>query len=146
MVTTQRPSVERSAAPRHDGPWRDLLASPVTAAAAIWLSAALVAVLAPDMVTGSAHEHLPIAAMTIWIWTLAATGYVLMAARRGSSLELTLGTAAVWLTVLLVAVFAPAMVTGTDPTQIPIAALVAPPVGTLATGFLALHEVVRGGR
>ena len=124
----------------------ELLTSPVAAASSIWLFAALVAVLAPDMVTGSEHGHMPIAAMTIWLWTLAATGYVLMAARLGSSLELSLGTAAVWLTVFVVAVFAPTMVTGSDPTQIPIAALVAPPVGTLATGFLALHDVLRQRR
>ena len=140
VVTVQRPDSAGPATQPGRGPGVALLTSPVTAVAAIWLSAALVAVLAPDMVTGSEHGHLPIAAMTIWLWTLAATGYVLLAARRGSSLELTLGTATVWLMVFLVAVFAPTMVTGADPTEIPIAALVAPPVGTLATGYLALHD------
>jgi hypothetical protein len=35
------------------------------------------------------------------------------------------------------------METGTDPTRIPIAALVAPPVAAVVTGFLALSQATR---
>ncbi len=41
------------------------------------------------------------------------------------------------------AVLAPVMETGSDPTQIPIAALVAPPVAAAVTGFLALGQATR---
>jgi hypothetical protein len=40
----------------------------------------------------------------------------------------------------LVAIFAPVMVTGTDPTTIPLATLVAPPVAAVATGMLSLRQ------
>jgi len=53
------------------------------------------------------HEHLRIAAMTVWPWTFAATAYVMMGA--------------------------------------PIAALLAPPVGALATGLVALHAATHQG-
>lgn len=122
---------------------RTALESSATAVAAIWLCSALIAVLAPDMVTGSQQEHLPIASLTVWVWTATATAYVLMATRGGSSLALVVGVTAIWVGVLVAAVAAPLMVTGTDPTQVPLAALVAPPVGAITTGFLALHHAGR---
>ena len=119
---------------------RAVFESTATAVASIWVSSALVAVFAPDMVSGSEHEHLPLAALTVWLWTLTATAYVLMGARRTTSVTLVVGVAAVWAAVFVVAVAAPTMVTGSDPTEIPIGALLAPAVGALATGFLALHH------
>jgi hypothetical protein len=119
---------------------RAVFESTATAVASIWVSSALVAVFAPDMVSGSEHEHLPLAALTVWLWTLTATAYVLMGARRTTSVTLVAGVAAVWAAVFVVAVAAPTMVTGSDPTEIPIGALLAPAVGALATGFLALHH------
>jgi hypothetical protein len=125
---------------------RAVFESTATAVASIWVSSALVAVFAPDMVSGSEHEHLPLAAITVWLWTLTATAYVLMGARRTASVALVGGVVAVWVAVFLVAVAAPRMVTGSDPTEIPIAALMAPAVGALATGFLALHHATTEAR
>ena len=125
---------------------RTALESSVTAVAAIWLCSALIAVLAPDMITGAQQEHLPIASLTVWVWTATATAYVLMATRGGSSSTLVVGITAIWVGVLVAAVAAPLMVTGTDPTQIPLAVLVAPPVGAITTGFLALQHAGRDTR
>jgi hypothetical protein len=50
------------------------------AVAGLWLAMAFTAVFAPDLITGSQHEHLPIVAMTIWMWGMVATGFVLFGA------------------------------------------------------------------
>ena len=67
------------------------LESPLTALAGIWLSAALMALGAPDMVSGSQHEHLPLALITVWLWAAAATAYASMTPSRGSLARWTLG-------------------------------------------------------
>ncbi|MET0779983.1 MAG: hypothetical protein ABWZ16_00510 [Microbacterium sp.] len=76
--------------------------------------------------------------MTVWPWTAAAVGYVLLAGGRSGSRDLVVGVTFVWAVVAVLAIAAPTMVTGTDPTRIPLAALIAPPFGTVATGFLAI--------
>jgi hypothetical protein len=114
------------------------------ALAAIWLSTVAAALFAPDMVTGSAHERLPIAAMTGWVWAIVATGYVLMGARGGRSAPgLVLGTTVTWAIVGIAVVFGPALVTGSDPTTIPLTAMLAPVAGAVVTGFLALDNATR---
>ena len=119
---------------------RSWVRSPAAPLAAIWFSSALVAVGAPDMVSGSAQEHLPLASFTVWLWTIAATGYVLLATRVSTPPYLTWGTTVIWLAVLLVAVLSPVMETGSDPTRIPLAAVLAPAMGALATGMLSVHS------
>jgi hypothetical protein len=105
----------------------------------IWAASALTAIAAPDMVSGSAHEHLPLAAITVWLWAAVATGYAAMTP-VGNARDWLLGVGIVWAAMAAAAVFAPVMETGSDPTQIPIAALVAPPVAAAVTGFLALSQ------
>ena len=128
--------------------------APGIAVAAIWVATLFFSLFAPDMVSGSAQEHLPIAGITAWLWAAAATGYVLVAARgrdrgqdRGDDpgpwLGFELSIVAIWVVVALAGIFAPEMVTGTDPTRIPIAAIVAPVAGMVATGFAALHVATR---
>jgi hypothetical protein len=34
----------------------------------IWIAVVVISVFAPDMVSGSEREHLPIAAFTTWFW------------------------------------------------------------------------------
>ena len=121
--------------PRHD-----FLNSPATAMVVVVLASTVVALLAPDMVTGSTHEHPPLAALTVWPWTAAAVGYVFMAGRRNDSRDLVLGVTFIWVVVAALALAVPTMITGTDPTQIPLSALIAPPFGALATGFLAISH------
>ena len=127
--------------------------APVVSVSAIWLATLVFSVFAPDLVSGAQQGHLPIAGLTAWVWAAAATGYVLMATRsRGPSdddsrwigLELSVGV--VWAVVALAGIFSPELVTGTDPTRIPLAALVAPVAGMVATGFVALHAATRDTR
>lgn len=120
--------------------WEGVMASPATAVAAIWVASTVAAVFAPDLVSGSEQDHIPIAAISIWLWTLVATGYVLLATRAGASTTLTVATSAIWAAVAVVVLAAPVMVTGTDPTSLPITALLAPPIGAVATGFVAIHH------
>jgi hypothetical protein len=124
--------------------WGDLWDSPMTAAAAIVVAAAVASLFAPDLVTGSEHEHFPLVALTIWPWAGAAIGYVLMAGRRGRARELVLGAIFVWAAVAILVIAVPAMVTGTDPTRIPLAALIAPPFGAVVTGFLSIAHARAG--
>jgi hypothetical protein len=113
----------------------------LVAVGVIWVASAVTAIAAPDMVSGSEHEHLPLAAITIWLWTAVASGYAAMtpvADRRDWLVAVVL----VWAAMAATAIAAPVMETGSDPTRIPIAALVAPPVAAVVTGFLALNQAV----
>ncbi len=118
------------------GPW----SSPWTAVAAVWASSIALAVFAPDMITGSEHEHLPLAMMTIWPWSAAATAFALMTPTGRSLRDWTVGVAVLWTGVFLAGVFAPIMVTGTDPTRIPLAVVIVPPVAAMITGLMSLHQ------
>ncbi len=107
---------------------------------AVWTGIVLTSVFSPDMVSGSEHEHLPLAAITAWIWGLAASGYLVMLAfipDRPADAALWRGLvaaiAAVWLVGSALAILGPVLVTGSDPTRIPLAALIAPPVANIAT-------------
>lgn len=124
--------------------WGEVWDHPMTAVAAIAITATLASIFAQDMVTGSEHEHLPLVALTIWPWAAAAAGYVLMAGRRGPARQLDLGVIVVWAAVAIVAIAVPPMVTGTDPTRIPLAALIVAPFGAVVTGFLAIAHARTG--
>ncbi len=130
--------------PTHRSGWVGF--APWVAVAAIWVPTLLFSLFAPDLVTGSQQEHLPLGGLTAWLWAAAATGYVLMAARSGEPsddpsrwLGFGLSVATIWVVVAVAGIFAPELVTGTDPTRIPLATLVAPIAGMVATGFVALH-------
>jgi hypothetical protein len=114
---------------------------------AIWLAAVLISVFSPDMVHGSEQEHLPIAALTSWLWGSVASAFVLIAVvigygrfrdgRHVTWFLIALATIVIWAAVTIVSISTPRLVTGTDPTKIPLAAMIAPVVGTAATGFVA---------
>jgi hypothetical protein len=109
----------------------------------IWASVALVSLFAPDLVSGSEHEHLPLAAITVWIWGVVATGYLVLlaqirdernleaAAWRNAAIAVTV----IWLATAVVAIFGPDLVTGSDPTEVPLAALIAPPFAAVGTAM-----------
>jgi hypothetical protein len=109
----------------------------------IWVAVTLVSVFAPDMVSGSEQEHLPIAAFTTWFWGLIGTMAFIWAmgrVRRSTDAEstwvgLTIATLIFWGGATIVAIAAPVFVTGSDPTRIPIAAFLAPVAAAVLTGL-----------
>ena len=50
----------------------------------IWVSVVLASVFAPDLVSGSQQEHLPLVGLTAWLWGAIATGIVVLTALEGS--------------------------------------------------------------
>jgi hypothetical protein len=112
----------------------------LTAVSAIVVAILLSSLFSPDMVTGSQQEHLPIAAFTDWLWGAAAIGYLAFVRRGRSDPTLGISVTVLWAAVALTSIFAPEFITGSDPTSIPIAAMIAPVIGTIVTGFLALNS------
>ena len=45
----------------------------------LWLALALSSVFAPDLLSAD-YDHVPIVALTIWVWGAVATGFVLFGA------------------------------------------------------------------
>jgi hypothetical protein len=111
----------------------------LAAMASVALAVVLASALSPDMVTGSNHEHLPIAAFVDWLWGAVAIGYLSFVRGARAEPALAISVAVLWLAVAATAILAPVFVTGTDPTSIPLAAMLSPIAGAVATGFLALH-------
>jgi hypothetical protein len=116
----------------------------------LWLAMALSSVFAPDLIS-DAQDHVPIVALTIWIWGAVATGFVLFGAAfptgdRMARWGLPVAVLGIWAAVALVSIFAPTIVTGSDEaivagsgqTIVPVAGLFAPPAGAIATGFACL--------
>jgi hypothetical protein len=120
--------------------WHAALESTATAITAIWVATAAIAIWAPDLVSGSQHEHLPIALATTWLWACLASAYAAMTPQRSSRAGWTWSVTSLWVVTAAVCVFAPAMVTGTDPTRIPLGVLVAPPVAAAVTGLLSMRQ------
>jgi hypothetical protein len=108
----------------------------------LWLAMALSSVFAPDLIS-SAQDHVPLVAITIWMWGAVATGFVLFGAAfpardRMARWGLTLAVLGIWSAVALVSIFAPTIVAGSDGTIVPVAGLFAPIAGAVATGFACL--------
>lgn len=121
-----------------DGSWMMWTA---TGVAGIWLAVILITLFAPDMITGSQQEHMKVAAFATWLWGLIASTVFLkgMGKLRGTPSRqpiwsgLAVATVAIWVLAAIVAIAAPRAVTGTDPTQIPVAAMFAPVAATVLT-------------
>ena len=107
------------------------------AVACIWAAVVAISAFSPDLVSGSEQEHLPVAALGTWIWGLVATRSVLTASLRlpydGARAQLTTVVGTVWVAATAVSIFGPRLVTGSDPTSLPIAAMVAPTAAALIT-------------
>jgi hypothetical protein len=127
--------------PMADGSWMACAAAGI---AGIWVAVALISIFAPDLVSGSEHQHLPVAAFGTWLWGLIATGAFLLAmgrlrgraSRRPIWTGLTAVTLAIWLVATIVSIALPVAETGSDPTLLPIGAMVAP-VAAMALTVLA---------
>ncbi len=120
------------------------------ALAGIWIAVAVISIFSPDLVSGSQQDHVPVAAILTWIWGVMATTPVLNemvrpatsnAVRRG----IAYATVIIWIAVAATSVFGPELVTGSDPTRLPIAAIFAPIAGALVTGIVcALMRLLVG--
>lgn len=114
------------------------------ALAGIWGAVLAISVLSPDMVSGSEQQHMPIAAFTTWIWGTVATFVVLnfwvgartVPGRMELLRPVSVAVAGVWTVAAVVAVFGPVMVTGTDPTRMPLCAFLAPIAATIVTAAI----------
>jgi hypothetical protein len=129
-----------------DGSWMAWTAGGI---AGIWVAVAIISVFAPDMVTGSEQQHLPVAAFGTWLWGLVATGAFVwaMGRLRGSATRrpiwvgLATATIAIWLVATVLGVALPRVETGSDPTRLPIGAMVSPMAAMVLT---ALAGIVAG--
>jgi hypothetical protein len=112
----------------------------------IWVAVLLISLFAPDLVSGSEQEHLPVAAFTTWFWGVVATLVLLgaMGRLRGNAMwrptwfGLSVVTLALWAVAMILAITLPVFETGTDPTQIPFAALFGPVAAAMLTGLAGL--------
>lgn len=119
---------------------------------AIWVAATVAAVYSPDLVTGSNHDHFQLAMFFVWPLAAVASGMVLLAAgvsrhdteEAGPLAVYAIVTALVWFGAALASVFAAPISTGTDPTTIPIAALIAPLFAVLVTAYACIYVAGSG--
>lgn len=118
----------------------------------IWVAVVLISVFAPDLVSGSEQEHLPIAAFTTWFWGCVGTLVLLwaMSRLRGSAMErpvwigLSVVTLVLWAVATILAITLPVFETGTDPTQIPLGAMFAPAGAAILTALAGLISNILG--
>lgn len=122
------------------------------AVASIWLAIAAASIWSPDLISGTEQEHVPLAAIMDWFYAALATGLVLMAFGRrspGASRSLWLGftvaIGGIWFVVAVASIFAPSIVSGSDPTRVPIAALGSPIAGVMATAFVSVFAAGSAG-
>jgi hypothetical protein len=115
----------------------------------IWVAVLVISLFAPDLVSGSQQEHLPLAAFTAWLWGAIGTVAVLwtMSALRGDGANrpfwvgFGVAVAAIWIVATVLALVLPEFETGSDPTLIPFAALFAPLAAAILTGLAGLVAV-----
>ena len=111
------------------------------AIAAIWIAVTLISVYAPDLVTGTTQDHVPLAAILAWIWGVLASRNVAVAILRrrrspgvaDSARLLAIAVTTIWTICMILAVAGPEWVSGTSPTRIPISAIVAPIIAVVLT-------------
>jgi hypothetical protein len=107
----------------------------------IWTAVVLISLFAPDFVSGSQQEHLPMAAFTTWFWGGVGTAIFLwaMGKLRGNAtwrpiwIGLSIVTLVAWAAATAIGIAAPVLETGSDPTQIPFGAFFAPVAAVMLT-------------
>jgi hypothetical protein len=138
MDAASSPSASHRPPARADGSW---MAWTAAGMAVIWVAVTGISLGAPDMVTGSEQDHVPVAALSTWLWGLVSTGAFVWAMdklrgnarRRPIWIGLTVVTLTVWLVAVILSGSLPVVETGSDPTRIPIGAIVAPVAATVLT-------------
>ena len=112
---------------------------------AIVSSASVTTLFAPHMVTGSAHDDFPLPGVLVWLWAMIAIVYVRVLSNAPSSGALSPRWAAeitaIWALSAVLCIWGPVLVTGTDPTRLPLTAISAPVLAALATGLVCLLGV-----
>jgi len=124
------------------------------AVGSICVSGVLGSIFAPDLVStggsfdsGFTHQHVPLAAFMGWVFAVIAIAIVLPTAMQGIRAKVTdrvpwtmlgLGVGGIWLAVMFISIFTPAMVTGTAPwlTWVPLASILSVIAGLILTGLL----------
>jgi hypothetical protein len=109
----------------------------------IWTAVVLISLFAPDFVSGSQQEHLPMAAFTTWFWGGVGTAIFLwaMGKLRGNAtwrttwIGLAIATLAVWAVATIMGIAGPIVETGSDPTRIPISAFFGPIAAAMLTAL-----------
>jgi hypothetical protein len=150
-MSTATSSRQMPAAPVHRG-WMTLPWLAATAITVIWAAVIVISVFSPDLVSGTQQDHTPVAGILTWIWGLIATRALIttLAAQRGRPGRvgdvawLVAGVSAAWAAAAAVAVSVPELVTGADPTHLPLAAIIAPIAAMVITStacqlFSSLH-------
>ena len=120
----------------------------------ISVSGVLGSIFSPDLVStggsydsGFTHQHVPLAAFMGWVFAVIAIALVLPTAMQGIRAKVTdrvpwtilgLGVGGIWLAVMFISIFTPAMVTGTDPwlTWVPLASILSVIAGLILTWLL----------
>ena len=106
----------------------------------------LLSLFAPDLISGSEQQHLPVAAFTTWFWGGVGTLVFLgaMGRVRGNAIwqpiwiGLSVVTIALWAVATILGITLPVLTTGTDPTRIPFAALFAPAAAAMLTALVGV--------
>ena len=125
----------------------------LAAVASIWIAVGVISLFSPDMIHGSEHQRMPVAAFGTWFWGCCASTAAVMAmtrlrgdvGRRPLWMMLSGATMAIWFAATVVSIYGPTQVTGSDPTTIPVAALISPIVAMLATLVAATVVLVATG-
>jgi hypothetical protein len=118
----------------------------VAGVAVIWVAVALISVFSPDMVSGSEQEHLPVAAFATWISGVVGTGafFWMMGKLRGRVtrrpvwIGLSVTTMAIWTVATILSIVLPVVETGSDPTRLPVGAMVAPVAAAMLTALAGI--------
>lgn len=113
---------------------------------AIWVGVIVISIVAPDLVSGSQQEHLPLVAFLTWIWGLIATvGFLWgMSKLRGSAerknlwIGLVVAIAIIWGVAVVLSAALPVWEVGSDPTQLPVWAIIMPVAAALLTALAAV--------
>jgi hypothetical protein len=120
----------------------------------IWVAVVLISLLSPDLVSGSEQEHLKVAAFGTWFWGGVSTLVFLwaMGRLRGDALwrttwiGLSIVVLGIWAVATILSISLPVVETGTDPTQLPVGAMVAPVAAAMLTAIAgAVTSVFRRG-
>jgi hypothetical protein len=143
MVRTESPPTPLLEAPE---PIRARTRYVALAVGAVWISIGALSLFTPDLISSPEQEHVPIAALLSWFWGGLATGLILLAAAVGGRDDAggawrTFAAIIVtmWAVVAVAGIWSPELVTGTDPTHVPLAAILAPIAGSIGTAFACVY-------